>query len=95
MPILIQETEPEVATVTSSQARADAAGLRTKIVQKLGSPIQFLTSHLYVGFPGGARGKEPTCQCRRCKGLSFESWVRKIPWRRAQQPTLAWRFPWI
>ena len=23
------------------------------------------------GFPGGARGKEPACQCRRCKTRSF------------------------
>ena len=36
------------------------------------------------GFPGGISGKEPTCQCRRC-GLS--PWVRKIPQRRAWQPT--------
>ena len=41
---------------------------------------------LYVGFPGGASGKEPTCQCRRhrCK---FNTWVGKIPGRRAWQPT--------
>ena len=31
---------------------------------------------------GGARGKEPTCQCRR---LGFDPWVGKIPWRRARQ----------
>ena len=33
------------------------------------------------GFPGGASGKAPTCQCRR------HNWVRKIPWRRKWQPT--------
>ena len=38
-------------------------------------------------FPGGASGKEPTCQCRRCKRLGFNPWVRKIPWRRKWQPT--------
>ena len=32
-------------------------------------------------------GKEPTCQCRRCKRHRFDPWVRKIPWRRAWQPT--------
>ena len=37
-------------------------------------------------FPGGANGKEPACQCRRPKRLGFNSWVRKIPWRRAWQP---------
>ena len=39
-----------------------------------------------MGFPGGATGKEPTCQCRH-KRLKFDPWVRKIPWRRAWQPT--------
>ena len=36
-----------------------------------------------MGFPGGAGGKEPTCQCRRRKRHRFDPWVRKIPWRRA------------
>ena len=39
------------------------------------------------GFPGGASGKEPTCQCRRQKRCWFDSWVGKIPWRSAWQPT--------
>ena len=39
------------------------------------------------GFPGGASGKEPTCQCRRHKRHRFGPWVKKIPWRRVQQPT--------
>ena len=39
------------------------------------------------GLPGDASGKEPACQCRRCKRGVFEPWVRKIPWRRAWQPT--------
>ena len=32
-----------------------------------------------VGFPGGASGKKPTCQSRRCKRHRFSPWVRKIP----------------
>ena len=36
---------------------------------------------------GGASGKEPTCKCRRHKRLRFDPWVRKIPRRRAWQPT--------
>ena len=32
-------------------------------------------------------GKEPTCQCRRCKRCGFDPWVGKIPCRRAWQPT--------
>ena len=39
------------------------------------------------GFPGGAHGKEPACQCRRYKRHRFYPWVRKIPWRSTGQPT--------
>ena len=35
----------------------------------------------------GASGKDPACQCRRCKRRWFSPWVGKIPWRRAWQPT--------
>ena len=33
----------------------------------------FMSRHLLKGFPGGAGGKEPACQCRRLKrqGLSL------------------------
>ena len=40
-----------------------------------------------IGYYGGTSGKEPTCQCRRHKTGEFHPWVRKIPWRRAWQPT--------
>ena len=45
---------------------------------------------------GGASGQGPTCQGRRHGRYWFDPWVRKIPWRRAWQPTpvLAWRIPW-
>ena len=48
-----------------------------------------------MGFPSGASGKEPACQCRRLKRHELNAWVRKIPWRRAWQPTQysAWRNP--
>ena len=40
------------------------------------------------GFPGGTSGKEPPCcLCRRHKRRGSNPWVRKIPWRRAWQPT--------
>ena len=39
------------------------------------------------GFPGGASGKEPACQCRRHKRRRFDPYVGKIPWRREWQPT--------
>ena len=46
--------------------------------------VRFLRS---LGFPGGISGKEPACQCRRCKRRVFHPWVGKTPWRRAWQPT--------
>ena len=48
--------------------------------------IKHSYNHIW-GFPGGTSGKEPTCQCRRCKRHGFDPWVGKIPWRRAWQPT--------
>ena len=41
---------------------------------------------LTLGFPGGTSGKEPSCQCRRSKRRGFDSWVKKIPWRKVWQP---------
>ena len=41
---------------------------------------------LLDSLPGGASGKEPTCQHRRHKRREFSSWFGKIPWRRAWQP---------
>ena len=40
-----------------------------------------------MGFPDGASGKEPVCQCRKCKRRGFNPWVQKIPWRRPWLPT--------
>ena len=37
------------------------------------------------GFPGGTSGKEPVCQCRRCKRRGFTTWIGKIPWKGAWQ----------
>jgi len=39
--------------------------------------------------PGGASGKEPTCQRKRQERHRLEHWVGKIPWRRAWQPSPA------
>ena len=36
------------------------------------------------GFPWWLSSKEPAYQCRRC---GFNSWVRKMPWRKKRQPT--------
>ena len=44
-------------------------------------------THVYIWFPGWLSGKEPSCQCKRCKGCKSNPWVRKIPWRMKWQPT--------
>ena len=41
----------------------------------------------FWGFSGGTSGKEPAYECRSCKRPTFYPWVRKIPCRRAWQPT--------
>ena len=43
--------------------------------------------HLILGFPGGTSGREPACQCRRCKRHRFDPFVGRICWRRTWQPT--------
>ena len=59
-----------------------------------------LPSHLlsinttFVGLPWCLSGKESAYQYRSC---TFDSWVRKIPWRRKWQPTpvlLPGKMPW-
>ena len=49
---------------------------------RLGCCHQMLPKYCW-SFPDGASGKEPACQCRRCR---FNPWVRRIPWRRKWQP---------
>ena len=39
--------------------------------------------YVLMGFPDGASGKEPACQCRSHKRCGLSLWVGKIPWRRA------------
>ena len=40
-----------------------------------------------MGFPVCTGGREPFCQCRRCKRGRFDPWVRKISWWRTWQST--------
>ena len=54
-------------------------GSSSQSTQPLG-PLPLLPK----GFPGGSMVKKPACQCSRC---DFSLRVRKIPWRRAWQPT--------
>jgi len=50
-------------------------------------PFMHLLRVIYLGFPGGTSSRESSCHCRRCRRPGFHPWVRKIPWRRAWQPT--------
>ena len=49
--------------------------------------LYVLKIHVLKGLPWWISGKEYTCQCRRSNRLGFDPWVRKIPWKRAWQPT--------
>ena len=31
------------------------------------------------GFLGGTSGKEPACQCRKCKRRGFDPWIGRSP----------------
>ena len=42
---------------------------------------------IYVCFPGGSAVKNLTANACQDRRWEFEPWVRKIPWRRAWQPT--------
>ena len=54
-------------------------------------------SHCCLAFPGGASGKEPACQCRRCRRSGFNPWIRKTPLEESMathSSILAWKIPW-
>jgi len=40
-----------------------------------------------MGFPDGASGQEPACQCRRHERCRFDPWFVKLPWSRKWQLT--------
>ena len=65
--------------------------MSTNCIYKIETPqVSFSTlliSPGTAGPSGGANGKEPACQCRRCKRCGFSPWVGKMPWRRTWQPT--------
>ena len=59
-------------------------------------PLPIYIPH-YKGFQSDADGRELADQRRRHKRFRFSSWVQKIPWRRAWQPTplfLPGESPW-
>ena len=54
-----------------------------------------LPSWWFLGFPGGASGKEPACQCRRCKTRGSMGLQRVgHNWATDTHLTLKWRGIW-
>ena len=85
-------------------------GLNISVAWIRSTGQQFVTTHVLSdredwvpvgvggrpGFPGGASGKESTCQCWRCRRWGFDPLAGKIPWRRKWQPTPVFlrEIPW-
>ena len=88
--LLVWETQQEsrYARDWSQTGALDSAFTGMPVVNKVRKEsLPLERREIRRGFPSGASGKEPACQCRRCKRHGFDPWVGKIPWRRAQQPT--------
>ena len=70
-------TRLSCGTLDSLHIRKDDLLRRIQISLQLVSPRT----------PRWLSGRESTCQCRRCRRRRFDPWVRKILWRRKEQPT--------
>ena len=65
---------------------------RSFTTEPAGKPIY---THIW-GSPGGAGGKEPTCQCERCQETQVQSLGKEDPLEKniaTQSNILAWRIP--
>ena len=70
--------------VADVQTQCLGAFPNKNLLSVTGSVVSIQPQYLApVVFPGGTSGKEPTCQCRRCKRPGSG----RFPWRRAWQPT--------
>ena len=54
--------------------------------------LNMIPKHIRASHVSGATGKELNCQCRWPERHGFDPCVRKIPWRRAWQPTAIYIF---
>ena len=55
------------------------------------------SQHKTQGFPGSTSGKEPICQCRRCKRHGVQSLGQEDTLEKemaTHSSILAWRIPW-
>ena len=59
-------------------------------------PSNYLLSFKRLkGFPGGASGQEPVCQCRRHKRHGFDLWIEPLEKEMGTQSSiLAWEITW-
>ena len=56
-----------------------------------------LIPSVLLGFPGGASGREPACQCRRRQRHREDPWVVRFPLEEemaTRSRILVWRIPW-
>ena len=84
MPLLVKTLPLSLGLCFSSDCKNFATFISSKKflvkIMKTASPIAFVNSILnHKGFPGGASGKEASCQCKRHRRCGFDPWVRKIP----------------
>ena len=78
-----------VGTATPGKPRAYVQRGQAACTEPRGAQLNFSCPEPSPwGFPGGASGKDPACQCRRQKRCGFNPWVGKIPWRRHGYPLL-------
>ena len=84
--------EEEMTTATHSSILAWKI-LRTEKPggQRVGHDLtsEYAVGQIVLHLPRWSSGKEATCQCRRHRRCKFYPWVRKIPWSRKWQTTLA------
>ena len=84
---LCSDLEQERHAKISSQTWQVLQQLKVHLefIPQLQSTQQLNWTDIHIcGFLWWLRGKESTCQCRRCR---FDPWVGKIPWIRKWQPT--------
>ena len=63
---------------TMQETRVQSLGQEDPLEKKMVALTSILAQRIpFWGFPGGTSGKEPACQCRRCKTCEFDPWVGK------------------
>ena len=76
---------PMVSHLTPVRPQCFPASVSLMLCRTLTSCVQL--SCLCIGLPRWLSRRSIHLQCRRCKGCGFDPWVKKMPWRRAWQPT--------